>query len=83
MKIPKQSPLRQIRKFCVTCCGGHVKSVRFCHSVNCELWFFRFGRFPRTVVREFGKSAEQLFEPKYFEIGCKFSPDKSESDYIL
>ena len=83
MKIPKQSPLKQIRKFCVVCCGGYLKSVRFCCDTECALWYLRFGRFPRTYVNENGKKTEQLLNPKNFEIGGTFSPDKAESDYKL
>ena len=83
MKIPRQSPLKQIRRFCVSCCGGSTKSVRFCHDVDCSLWFYRFGRRALTVVRERGKKYEQLFDKSNFEKGGKFCPNKDEADYVL
>ena len=83
MKIPRQSPLKQIRKFCRECTVGSTKSVRFCHSINCSLWYLRFGRYPKTVIREIGKKAEQLFDRDNFKKGAKFCPDKEESSYKL
>lgn len=83
MKTLRLSPLKLIRKSCVHCCGGYLKSVRFCCDTECALWYLRFGKFPRTYVRENGKKTEQLFNPKNFEIGGKFSPDMVESDYKL
>jgi len=81
MKIPKQSPLKKIRKFCVVCCGGHTKSIRFCHDLDCSIWFLRFGKYPKTYIRENGKSAEQLFNPGNFKKGAKFDPKEPESSY--
>ncbi len=52
MKIPQQSPLKQIRKQCLECCGGSIKRIRFCHSVDCSLWFLRQGMFPRTYINK-------------------------------
>mgnify|MGYP001026170220 CR=1 FL=1 len=83
MKIPKQSPLKQIRKQCLDCCGSSVKTARFCHSVDCPLWLFRFGKFPKTIIREYGKKFEQLFYKGNFKKGARFSPDKEISSYKL
>ena len=83
MKIPKQSPLKQIRKQCLECCCESVKSVRFCHSTDCPLWFLRFGKFPKTVIREYGKKFEQLFNRENFKKGTRFSPEKEISSYGL
>ena len=69
--------------FCIVCCGGHTKSIRFCFDLECALWFLRFGKFPKTYLREFGKDTEQLFDAKNFEKGSKFSPDKPESEHKL
>lgn len=75
MKIPKQSPLKQIRKQCLDCCCGSVKTIRFCHSIDCPLWYLRFGKFPKTVLREQGRKSEQLFNKDNFKNGAKFHPD--------
>lgn len=60
MKTPKESPLKQIRKQCLYCMGGSTKSVRFCHSINCPLWYLRFGKYPATVIRKNGRKFGQL-----------------------
>ena len=83
MKVPKLSPLKQIRKQCLDCCGGSVKTVRFCHSTDCPLWFLRFGKFPKTAIREHGKKFEQLFYKENFKKGARFSPNKEISSYGL
>lgn len=83
MKIPKQSPLKQIRKQCIECCGGHRKSVRFCHSIDCSLWYLRFGKFPNTVLRENGEKCRSLFNKDNFKTGGKFCPDKGVASYEL
>ena len=83
MKILKQSPLKQIRKQCVECCGGSVKSVRFCYSTDCPLWYLRFGKFPRTVIREKGKKSGLLFDKDNFKKSGKFFPDIEETSYDL
>ncbi len=83
MKIPKQSPLKQIRKQCSECCGGSAKSIRFCSDCTCPLWYLRFGKFPKTYIRELGKSAEQLFDHKNFKKDAIFCPDKDESSWKL
>lgn len=83
MKIPRHSPLKQIRRHCLYCCGGKVKTVRFCHSLDCPLWHLRFGKFPRTVIREGGEKFRQLFDKENFELGAKFCPAEVESAYKL
>ena len=83
MKIPKQSPLKQIRKQCLECHCESTKSARFCHSMECPLWYFRMGKYPRTYIRENGKETEQLFNPENFKKGAKFSPDQLNETYRL
>ncbi len=69
MKLPRKSPLKQIRKFCHSCCGRHNKSIRFCHDAKCKLWGLRFGKYPSTLIRERGKKFRQLFEENNFKRG--------------
>jgi len=83
MNIPKQSPLKQIRRQCLECCCGSTKTIRFCASVDCPLWYLRFGKYPKTVIREHGKKFEQLFDKENFKIGAKFCPEKELSSYKL
>ncbi len=83
MKIPRQLPLKQIRKQCLACCGGSTKTTRFCASIECPLWYLRFGRFPKTVIKTKGKEWEQLFDKENFKIGAKFSPDIEVEEYKL
>jgi len=83
MKIPRQLPLKQIRKNCIDCCCGQVKAIRFCSSTECQLWCLRFGKFPRTVLKAQGKEWEQLFDKGNFEKGGKFSPEKEIDEYRL
>lgn len=83
MKIPRLSPLKQIRKHCLDCMGDSIKSVRFCHDTNCPFWYLRFGKRPKTFIRENGKNYEQLFDRDNFKKGGKFSPDDDISSYKL
>jgi len=83
MKIPKQSPLKQIRKQCLDCCCGSVKTVRFCQYTDCPLWYLRFGKFPKTVIKAKGKEWKQLFDKENFKIGAKFSPEIEIEEYRL
>lgn len=39
-------PLKAIRKFCIGCCGGSLKGVKFCPAENCLLYPFRSGKNP-------------------------------------
>jgi len=83
MKIPRQLPLKQIRKQCLDCCSGSTKTIRFCVSTECPLWYLRFGRFPKTVIRTKGKEWKQLFDKENFKKGSKFSPEKEVEEYKL
>lgn len=79
MRIPKQSPLKQVRKFCLQCCGGNRANVLFCYDTKCPLWYFRLGMSPKRAINQNGKRYEQIFNPENFNIGAKFSPDKETS----
>lgn len=83
MNIPRLSPLKQVRKKCLECCCGSVKAIRFCHSTDCPLWYLRFGKNPKTVIRTMGKEWEQIFDKENFKFGAKFSPSKELSEYRL
>ena len=36
--IPKYTPIRAMRKYCLECGGGSVKDVRFCDVKKCPLY---------------------------------------------
>lgn len=40
------TPLKAIRAYCLECCCGQPKEVRFCESENCSLWRYRMGKRP-------------------------------------
>jgi len=40
------SPLENIRKKCVDCCGGQLSEVRKCEEQTCSLWPNRMGNNP-------------------------------------
>lgn len=75
MKTPRQRPLKSIRENCLNCCGNQYSQVRLCPLTGCPLWFLRFGRMPKTVVKA-GKDDEDLFNPENFEEGAKYGPDR-------
>lgn len=83
MNIPKLYPLKLIRKGCLDCCGGSVKSVRFCADTECYFWYLRLGKYPRTLIKEDRKKYEQLFDKANFEKGGMFSPKEEVSSFEL
>ena len=60
-----------------------MKSIRFCHSVDCPNWFLRFGMYPTAFVKANGKKSKQLFDKNNFLKGAKFSPDLEIEEYEL
>ena len=76
MKIPRQSPLKQIRKQCLDCCGGGTKSVRFCPDTECPLWCLRFGKSTKAFINKNGETYKELFNKDNFKVGGKYSPNK-------
>lgn len=45
-------PLQAIRKKCLDCVGGSITEVRYCQTVNCPLFSYRFGKRPQTALRD-------------------------------
>ena len=82
-KLPRPSPLKQIRKFCVDCCGGSYKTVMCCGSLDCSLWYLRFGTFPETYVKRKGKEYAGLFDKENFKPGAKYDPAQYVEDIKL
>ena len=50
MDKERLTPLKAIRKFCISCQGESMKGVRLCQNVNCVLWGFRMGHKPKGKV---------------------------------
>jgi len=42
------TPIKAIRKYCLTCCNGSVKDVRECTEKDCTLHPYRMGKRPKT-----------------------------------
>jgi len=83
LKIPRLSPMKQIRKFCIYCCGGYRKSVLFCSDTECPLWYLRLGTKPQSVINRNGKKYVDVFNPENFKEGAKFCPHKEVSSFKL
>ncbi len=60
--MKKLSPLKQIRQYCLSCCGGSTKEVSCCPSTDCELWELRFGMSRTAAIRRKGRGSESLFD---------------------
>lgn len=75
MAPEKRSPMKKIRQHCLSCCGGSTKEVRYCPSVDCHLWEFRFGKSRKAAIRQLGASMNESL----FREGEKYAPDKSTS----
>lgn len=82
-KLPQPSAIKQIRKFCLDCCSEEVKTIQFCCSVDCPLWYLRFGTFPSTYVRRRGKKVAGLFDKDNFKKGAKYDPEQCVEDIEL
>lgn len=50
--LPDERPVRAIRRYCLSCCGGEREEVRTCDARDrCALWSYRFGVLPETYRR--------------------------------
>ena len=41
-----ETPVKSIRKHCLTCMAGNAAEVRRCHIKDCWLWPYRMGKRP-------------------------------------
>jgi len=69
MRVTKTSPIKQIRKYCLSCCGGSRREVRNCPCLDCELWSLRLGKRQRLVLRQDEQAFKQSTERENFEKG--------------
>ena len=73
----KISPLKHIREFCLDCCCGSPKQVKYCSLTDCPIWPYRFGCKPKAAIRRLGKYGRDLLDESCFFAGAKFDPNKS------
>lgn len=45
-------PIKQIRKKCMDCCCGQRTEVDECELEKCPLWPYRFGAYPKTLLKK-------------------------------
>jgi len=45
------TPLKAVRRHCLSCCNGSANEVRLCPAKSCPLWPFRHGRRPNVEDR--------------------------------
>lgn len=56
LDIPsKPSPIKAIRKYCLSCGDGTSKDVELCSIRNCPLHPYRFGVMPATYIAQNSK----------------------------
>ena len=66
---PSKLPLACIRRFCKSCVGS-AREIENCTGWDCELWDYRFGKYPRSleswlVDREGRRQAFLAMKEKY------------------
>ena len=61
IKIPRLSPLKQIRGYCLYCSVGQLSKIHYCSDPGCPHWTVRFGKSPKRVIKEESSQAKQLF----------------------
>jgi len=64
----KLSPLKTIRKYCLTCCCESANEVKLCPAKDCALYDYRFGKTGRT---------RELSDEKRKELGDRLMANKS------
>jgi hypothetical protein len=45
------TPLKAVRRHCLSCCGDSANEVRLCPATACPLWPFRHGHRPNADDR--------------------------------
>jgi hypothetical protein len=48
--------VKTIRKHCLYCMNGDWRLIKSCHTVNCPLYSFRYGKNPNFISRKVGDS---------------------------
>lgn len=47
-KTKNLTALMAVREKCLECCGWSTKEVAECTALDCVLYLFRFGRYPKN-----------------------------------
>jgi hypothetical protein len=76
----KISPLKHIREFCLDCCSGSPKEVRYCSLTDCPIWAYRFGCKPKAAIHRLSKDGRDLLDESCFMAGARFDPNKPTSE---
>jgi len=45
-EVGHATPLKAVRRHCLSCCDGSANEVKLCPSKSCPLWPFRHGHRP-------------------------------------
>jgi hypothetical protein len=65
VKRTRLSPLKSVRLYCKTVCGGSAKEVRLCTTADCPLYAYRMGKNPSRRAKWVGpRSRKGRFLPK-------------------
>lgn len=64
----KQSPLKQIRLYCLQCVCGSSEEVKRCSIKDCPLWSFRFGNNPFRTKREYTEEQKEAMRSRLAEV---------------
>lgn len=61
----------QIRIFCAICqhkkgsgAGWCEEDIKACNEEDCPLWYCRFGKPPKELIKEIGEEARAFFQRK-------------------
>lgn len=46
------TPIKSIRKKCLSCCNNQITEVRECSIKECPLWFYRMGHRPKQDYQQ-------------------------------
>lgn len=60
----KQTPLKQIRLYCLQCVCGSSHEVKLCHIKDCPLWNFRFGTNPYRTKRQYTDEQKEAMKER-------------------
>jgi len=58
---------KQIRRKCLDCSGNENSEIKFCSATDCDLWYFRFGTYPKTYIKAHGDNSKILFDKDAFK----------------
>jgi len=50
-EVGRATPLKAVRRHCLSCCGGSSNEVKLCPAKSCPLWPFRHGHRPNAEDR--------------------------------